>query len=276
MIREFLRLESAAGILLLLTAILAMIAANSPLAPWYDALFDTIVAIQVGEFGIEKPLLLWVNDGLMAIFFFLIGLEIKRELMEGELSSLRQVALPAAGAIGGMLVPALVYFWLNRGDARALEGWAIPVATDIAFAVALLGAFGARVPLALKVFLITLAIFDDMAAIAIIAIFYSANLSEIAIVFAVLALAVGIGMNRLGVTRTSSYVVLGIILWVAVLKSGVHATLAGILIAFCVPMRDREGGSPLKSLETNLHGTVSYFVLPVFAFANAGLALSGL
>jgi NhaA family Na+:H+ antiporter len=212
----------------------------------------------------------------MAIFFFLIGLEIKRELMEGELSSLRQVALPAAGAIGGMLVPALVYFWLNRGDARALEGWAIPVATDIAFAVALLGAFGARVPLALKVFLMTLAISDDMAAIAIIAIFYSANLSEIAIVFAVLALAVGIGMNRLGVTRTSSYVVLGIILWVAVLKSGVHATLAGILIAFCVPMRDREGGSPLKSLETNLHGTVSYFVLPVFAFANAGLALSGL
>jgi len=276
MIREFLRLESAAGIFLLITAVVAMLVANSPLVPWYDALLDTTVALQVGELGIDKPLLLWINDGLMAVFFFLVGLEIKREVAEGELSTLSQVVLPAAGAIGGMLVPAAIYYWLNRSNPVAVEGWAIPVATDIAFALALLSAFGARVPPALKVFLMTLAIFDDIAAIVIIAIFYSGNLSTAALLSAGIALAVGIAMNRLGVTRTSSYIVLGIILWVAVLKSGVHATLAGILIAFCIPLRDTSGGSPLRELEHNIHGTVAFFVLPVFAFANAGLTLSGL
>jgi Na+:H+ antiporter, NhaA family len=276
MIREFLRLESAAGILLLIAAVLAMVLANSPLAYLYDALLDTAVAVEVGQFSIDKPLLLWINDGLMAVFFFLIGLEIKREVLEGELSTPAQIVLPGLGALGGMLVPAAIYAWFNRGDPTGLNGWAIPVATDIAFALALLSVFGSRVPPALKVFLMTLAIFDDLAAIVIIAIFYTSNLSTQALLFAAVALAAGVAMNRLGVERSSSYIALGIVLWVAVLKSGVHATLAGVLVAFCVPMRDSSGGSPLKSLEHDLHGTVAFVILPVFAFANAGLALGGM
>lgn len=275
-IREFLRLESAGGILLLTTAVLAMLVANSPLASLYQSLLDVTVAVQVGALAISKPLLLWVNDGLMAVFFFLIGLEVKREFMEGELSSASQVVLPGAGALGGMLVPAAIYAWFNWGDAAALDGWAIPVATDIAFALALLSAFGARAPTALKVFLLTLAIFDDLAAIAIIAIFYAEDLSLTALGIGAAALLIGITMNRLGVTRTSSYILLGIVLWVAVLKSGVHATLAGVLIAFCIPMRDAEGGSPLRELEHDLHGPVAFAILPAFAFANAGLSLGGM
>lgn len=196
--------------------------------------------------------------------------------MEGELSSASQVVLPGMGALGGMVVPASIYAWLNWGDPVALDGWAIPVATDIAFALALLGAFGARVPVSLKVFLLTLAIFDDLAAIVIIALFYSQDLSVMALLFGAAALAAGITMNRLGVSRTSSYVLLGVVLWVAVLKSGVHATLAGVLIALCVPMRDKEGASPLKSLEHDLHAPVAFAILPIFAFANAGLSLSGM
>ncbi len=275
-VRDFVRLESAGGILLLVAAVLALVIANSPVSHFYDSLLDTTIAVQVGKLVISKPLLLWVNDGLMAVFFFLIGLEIKREFMEGELSSPTQVVLPGMGALGGMIVPAAIYAWFNWGDAVALDGWAIPVATDIAFALALLAAFGARVPITLKVFLLTLAIFDDLAAIVIIAIFYSSDLSLGALSFGVIALAVAGMMNRMGVTRTSSYVLLGVVLWVAVLKSGVHATLAGVLIAFCVPMRDRQGGSPLRSLEHDLHGPVAYAVLPIFAFANAGLSLTGM
>ena len=270
------RLESAGGILLLASATLALVIANTPLSHHYDSLLGTIVAVQVGEFAINKPLLLWVNDGLMAVFFFLIGLEVKREIMEGELSSLSQVVLPGMGAIGGMVIPAAIYAWFNWGDSIALDGWAIPVATDIAFALALLATFGARVSTSLKVFLLTLAIFDDLAAIAIIAVFYSQDLSVAALIVGAIMLAVGVGMNRLGVTRTSTYVLLGIVLWVAVLKSGVHATLAGVLIAFCVPMRDRKGASPLRSLEHDLHAPVAYAILPIFAFANAGLSLAGL
>ena len=273
-IREFIRLESASGILLLLAAVLAMIVANSPLAILYDALLQTTVAVQVGNLLISKPLLLWINDGLMAVFFFLVGLEIKREVMEGELSSFSQVILPAMGAVGGMAVPAAVYAWLNWGDAIAMDGWAIPVATDIAFALGLLSVFGSRVPTALKVFLLTLAIFDDLAAIVIIAIFYSGDLSVFALVFGAAALAFAMAMNRYGVTRTSSYILVGIVLWIAVLKSGVHATLAGVLIALCVPMRDPDGDSPVRSLEHDLHGPVAFAILPIFAFANAGLVLS--
>ena len=276
MIRDFLRLESAAGVLLLIAAVLAMLVANSPLVGLYDALLSTTVAIQVGELAINKPLLLWINDGLMAVFFFLVGLEIKREVMEGELSSPEQIVLPAVGALGGMLVPAALYIWFNLGNRIALDGWAIPVATDIAFALALLGVFGSRVPAALKIFLLTLAIFDDLAAIVIIAVFYSGDLSLTALGFAGVALAIGVVMNRLGATRTSSYILLGIVLWIAVLKSGVHATLAGVLIAFCVPMRDADGGSPLRALEHNLHGPVAFVILPLFAFANAGLSLGGM
>ena len=275
-VRDFMKLESAAGILLLVAAVLAMVVANSPLAGLYSALFDTTVAVQFGALTISKPLLLWVNDGLMAVFFFLIGLEIKREVTEGELASLEQVALPGLGALGGMIVPAAIYAWLNWGDSVALDGWAIPVATDIAFALALLGVFGSRVPTALKVFLLTLAIFDDLAAIVIIAVFYSADLSIEALLVGAAALALAITMNRLGVTRKSSYVLLGVVLWVAVLKSGVHATLAGVLIAFCVPIRDAEGRSPLRELEHDLHGPVAFAILPIFAFANAGLAMSGM
>jgi len=296
-IRDFMRLESAGGILLLISAILAMLVANSPLSQLYEALLGTTVAIQVGALAINKPLLLWVNDGLMAVFFFLIGLEIKREIMEGELSSFSQVILPGVGALGGMIVPAAIYTWLNWGDAVALDGWAIPVATDIAFALALLSVFGSRVPIALKVFLLTLAllsvfgsrvpialkvflltlaIFDDLAAIVIIALFYSDELSLTALLTGAVALTIAFAMNRMSVTRTSSYVLLGLVLWIAVLKSGVHATLAGVLIAFCIPMRDKGGRSPLRDLETDLHGPVAFAILPIFAFANAGLALSGI
>ncbi len=275
-IRDFMRLESAGGILLLAAAIIAMLVANSPLANLYSALLDTTVAFQVGALSIDKPLLLWVNDGLMAVFFFLVGLEIKREVMEGELSSFSQVVLPGMGALGGMAVPAAIYIWMNWGDPVALDGWAIPVATDIAFALALLGVFGARVPTSLKIFLLTLAIFDDLAAIVIIALFYSGDLSLSALLVGAVALFVAASMNMLGVTRTSSYILLGIVLWIAVLKSGVHATLAGVLIAFCVPMRDAQGESPLRRLEHDLHGPVAFAILPLFAFVNAGLSLSGI
>lgn len=273
---DFMRLESAGGILLLLSAILAMLIANSPLSGLYGSLLDATVAVQVGALAIKKPLLLWVNDGLMAVFFFLIGLEIKREIMEGELSSFSQVVLPGMGALGGMIAPAAIYAWLNWGDSVALDGWGIPVATDIAFALALLGVFGSRVPTALKVFLLTLAIFDDLAAIVIIALFYSGDLSLSALLIGAVALLVAVTMNRMGVTRTSSYILLGVVLWIAVLKSGVHATLAGVLIAFCIPMRDEHGKSPLRDLEHDLHAPVAFAILPIFAFANAGLSLTGM
>ena len=275
-VRDFMKLESAGGILLLFASVVALLVANSPLAGFYSELLDTTVAVQVGALSINKPLLLWINDGLMAVFFFLIGLEIKREVMEGELSSFSQIILPGMGALGGMIVPAALYAWLNWGDAVALDGWAIPVATDIAFALALLGVFGSRVPTSLKVFLLTLAIFDDLAAIVIIALFYSGDLAVSSLLVAAVALVIGVVMNRMGVTRTSSYILLGIVLWIAVLKSGVHATLAGVLIAFCVPMRDQQGQSPLRRLEHDLHGPVAFAVLPIFAFANAGLSLGGM
>ena len=273
-LREFLELETAGGVLLLICVVIAMLTANSPLSGVYGSFLDMTVAIQVGALVINKPLLLWVNDGLMAVFFFLIGLEIKREIMDGELSSFDQVVLPGMGALGGMLLPASIYIWLNWGDAVALDGWAIPVATDIAFALALLGSFGARVPTSLKVFLLTLAILDDLAAITIIALFYSADMSAGMLLIGALFLTIAVAMNRLGVTRTSTYVLLGVALWVAVLKSGVHATLAGALIAFCVPMRDKEGHCPLRELEHNLHGPVAFIILPTFAFVNAGLPVA--
>lgn len=274
-IRDFLKLESAGGILLLLTATAAMIVANTPLLSRYDDFLETIVAVQVGDWSISKPLLLWINDGLMAVFFFLIGLELKREVMEGELSSAKQIALPALGALGGMILPMGIYAWFNWHDPIALDGWAIPAATDIAFALALLSVFGSRVPVALKIFLLTLAIFDDLGAIIVIAVFYSGDISLQLVIVAAIAFAIAVTMNRAGVTRTSTYVLLGIALWIALLKSGVHATLAGVLIALCIPMRDDQGHSPLRELEHNLHGPVVYAILPIFAFANAGLPLAG-
>lgn len=275
-VREFMRLESAGGIVLMVAAVVAMVVANSPLAPLYDSLLATPVAVQVGQLVIDKPLFLWINDGLMAVFFFLVGLEIKREVLEGELSSPAQIVLPGLGALGGMLVPAAIYVWFNWGDGVALDGWAIPVATDIAFALGLLSVFGDRVPTSLKIFLLTLAIFDDLAAIVIIALFYSGDLSVAALGFGVVALVGAVVMNLLGVTRLSAYLLLGLVLWVAVLKSGVHATLAGVLIALCIPMRAPGGRSPLIELERDLHTPVAFVILPLFAFANAGLALSGM
>ncbi len=273
---NFIRLESLGGMLLIVATSLAMIVANTPLAGAYAWLFDTRLVVSLGTAGIDKPLLLWINDGLMAIFFLLIGLEIKREVLEGELSSIARVALPAIGALGGILGPACIYAAFNWRDAGAMNGWAIPVATDIAFALALLGAFGSRVPVSLKAFLLALAIFDDMAAIAIIALFYAGDLSLGMLLAAGLALLAAIILNRLGVTSITAYILVGIVLWVALLKSGVHATFAGVLIAFCIPMYSAGDRSPLRELEQDLHTPVALAVLPIFAFANAGISFSGI
>jgi NhaA family Na+:H+ antiporter len=271
------RLESASGILLLVAACLAMVAENSPLDVYYDALLQTPVEIRLGELLIAKPLLLWINDGLMAVFFFLIGLELKREVLEGELSDPARVALPVIAAVGGMAAPALIYVALNSGDEIAMRGWAIPSATDIAFALAVLTLLGDKVPNALKLFLLTLAIADDMGAIVIIALFYTADLSVGSLTISLVSLAILVVMNRLGVTRVAAYLLVGVVMWVAVLKSGVHATLAGVLLAFCIPLRTAKGEtSPLRDLEEDLHPAVAYGILPVFAFANTGVPLLAL
>ncbi|MYD43873.1 MAG: Na+/H+ antiporter NhaA [Gammaproteobacteria bacterium] len=275
-LHSFIRLESAGGILLLVATALAMIAANSPLLSTYELLLATPVAITIGETGIDKPLLLWINDGLMAVFFFLIGLEIKREICEGELSSIDRIALPAIGATGGILAPATIYVVLNWSNTQAMDGWAIPAATDIAFALALLSAFGARVPVSLKAFLLALAIFDDLAAILIIAVFYTTDLSISMLVVALVGLGIALLFNRRGVVNLALYAFIGVVVWIALLKSGVHATLAGVLIAFTIPMNGQTGQSPLKRLERDLHTPVAFIVLPAFAFANAGISFAGL
>lgn len=275
-IRDFLKLETTSGIILVGAAVLAMIVANSPLAPYYGLLIDLPVEIRVGNFEIAKPLLLWINDGLMAIFFFLIGLELKREVLVGQLSSPKDVVLPALGAIGGMLVPAAIYIALTQGDELALQGWAIPAATDIAFALAILAILGNRVPISLKIFLVSIAIFDDVGAIAIIALFYTSDLSVWALTTAGVCLPLLWLLNRRGALETTPYVLIGIVMWVAMLKSGVHATLAGVLLAVFIPLRDpKKGRSPLHELEHDLHTAVAFGVLPIFAFANAGISLSG-
>jgi len=275
-IREFLRLEAASGVLLLGAAALALVFSNSPLAPLYDALLGTPVEVRVGELLIAKPLLLWINDGLMAIFFLLVGLEVKREVLEGNLSRPAEVALPAFAALGGMAVPALIYTVINLGNPLALRGWAIPTATDIAFALGVLGLLGARVPTALKVFLLTLAILDDLGAIVIIALFYSSTLAPASLAVAGIAIAILLAMSRWRVMNTAAYVVVGLVLWVSVLKSGVHATLAGVVLALFIPLRTPDGGrSPLRELEHDLHPPVAYGILPVFAFSNAGVSLEG-
>lgn len=273
---KFFSSDSAGGILLILSAVLAMIAANSALAPLYDGALNAYLSITINGTGLEKPLILWINDGLMAIFFFLIGLELKRELLEGKLKNPRDVLLPGAAAVGGMVVPALVFVFFNWGNPAALGGWAIPAATDIAFALGILALVGTRAPASLKVFLLTLAILDDMGAILIIALFYTANLDVNYLFLALIPLALMIWMNMRGAHRVAPILLLGVVLWVLVLKSGVHATLAGVVTAFLVPLRDKWGKSPLHSLEHGLHPYVLFFIVPVFAFANAGVVLSGL
>lgn len=274
-IKDFLKKESAGGLLIVGAAVLAMVTVNTPLELLYDAILDTPVGIQVGELIIHKPLLLWVNDGLMAVFFFLIGLEIKREFLEGELSDPSRVVVPAIAAVGGMAIPALVYFAFNRGDAAALSGWAIPTATDIAFALGVLSLLGSRVPYSLKLFLLTIAVIDDLGAIIIIAIFYSGELSLISLLVAGITLVVLFLMNWRGVSTIAPYILVGTVLWVAVLKSGVHATLAGVVLAFFIPLRNsKTGESPLKHLEHILHPYVVFAILPVFAFANTGITFA--
>ncbi|ANH96997.1 Na(+)/H(+) antiporter NhaA [Pseudomonas koreensis] len=273
---RFFQLEAASGLLLIAAALLALIINNSPLSWLYTGLLDTPVVAQIGALKIAKPLLLWINDGLMALFFLLIGLEVKREVLDGQLSKPSQIVLPGAAAIGGMVVPALLYWWLNRDNPPALDGWAIPTATDIAFALGVLALLGNRVPVSLKLFLMTLAIIDDLGAIVIIAVFYSGELSTLSLGLAAACIAALVAMNRLGVVKLGPYMIIGLILWVCVLKSGVHATLAGVTLAFCIPLRTRNAEpSPLLTLEHALHPWVAYGILPLFAFANAGLSLSG-
>ena len=272
-IETFLKKESASGIILMFAAVFAMILANSPWASWYNLLLDVPVVVAVGNLEIAKPLLLWINDGLMALFFFLVGLELKREFLEGDLSQPGQVTLPAIGALGGMLMPALIYAGFNYNNPEALNGWAIPTATDIAFALGILAIIGSKVPLQLKVFLTSLAIFDDLGAIIIIALFYTDQLSTLALIISGCMLTILFVLNKKNVTSTSPYIFIGVVLWIAVLKSGVHATLAGVILAFFIPIKgEGDDPSPLKSLEHNLHSTVAFIVLPVFAFANAGMS----
>jgi Na+:H+ antiporter, NhaA family len=280
-VQDFLRLESSGGILLVLAAVLAMVLKNSALADNYDALLTTPLAVRIGEFEIFKPLLLWINDGLMAIFFFLVGLELKREVLEGELSRPAQVVLPLFGAIGGMAVPALIYCYLNYHDAVALNGWAIPSATDIAFALGVLSLLGSRAPVSLKIFLTALAILDDLGAILIIALFYNEGLSIAWLALAALLVLLLAALNRFGVERLLVYLGLGALLWVAVFMSGVHATLAGVALAMTIPLRRSPGHpddvrSPLHILEHRLTPWVAYAVLPLFGFANAGLSFAGM
>ena len=276
-VRDFLRLESASGLLLVAATVLAMIVANSAAQPFYQALLDTPISVRVGALEIAKPLLLWINDGLMAVFFFLVGLEIKREVLDGELSNPQQVVLPIFGAVGGMLVPAVIYAYINWHDPVNLQGWAIPAATDIAFALGVLSLLGNRVPTSLKLFLMTLAIADDLGAIVIIALFYTSELSTLSLSIAGASLLMAFILNRSGVLNLAAYSLVGLVLWTAVLKSGVHATLAGVLMAFFIPLRTPEDGheSPLRRMEHDLHPSVAYAILPLFAFANTGISLAG-
>ena len=276
-INRFLQLEAAGGLLLIAAAALALIINNSPLSHFYAGFLDVQVVAQIGAIKIDKPLLLWVNDFLMALFFLLIGLEVKREVIEGHLSKPSQVILPGAAAIGGMVVPALFYWAFNKHDPAALSGWAIPMATDIAFALGVLALLGKRVPISLKLFLMTLAIIDDLGAILVIAGFYSGELSGGALAGAGLCLVALVAMNRLGIIKLAPYMLVGLVLWVCVLKSGVHATLAGVTLAFCIPLRTRNAEpSPARHLEHALHPWVAYAILPLFAFANAGVSLAGM
>ena len=275
---KFIKHESSAGLLLVFSAFLAVLMANSPANELYELLLDTPLAIQIGTFKLVKPFLLFVNDGMMAIFFILIGLELKREFLEGELSNTQTIILPAIGALGGLIIPATIYIFININDPVAIKGWGIAAATDIALVMGILSLLGARVPTSLKAFLTSLAIFDDIGLIFIIAFFYTSNISLFALLIALCCLIALFSLNWLGISETSLYVVIGVIMWVAVLKSGVHATLTGILFAMFIPMKSKNDPriSPLKAMEHDLHAAVAFVVLPVFAFCNSGINFHGL
>jgi len=274
---EFLEMEATPGILLMVGAILAMVLANSPLGDSYAALLALPIEVRVGAAGIAKPLLLWINDGLMAIFFLQVGMELKREVLDGHLSNVRRAVLPAFGALGGLAAPAAIYLAFNRGNAAAMSRWAVPTAAEIAYALGVLSLLGKRVPAGLKTFLLSVAIFDDLAAIIIIAVYYTADVALMPLVIAAGAMGGLLVLNRAGVLHSIPYLLLGVILWVAVLESGVHATLAGVALAMTIPARARAGRAPLlPRLEHAIHPVVAFAILPLFALANAGVALQGL
>lgn len=274
--KRFLKLESASGIILILAALLAIGLANSALAEHYQSFLNTQVQVRIAALDINKPLLLWINDGFMALFFLLVGLEVKREMLEGALSSRVQATFPAIAAVGGMLAPAFIYAFFNYEDEVTRAGWAIPAATDIAFALGVMALLGKRVPTSLKVFLLALAIMDDLGVIIIIALFYTQQLSLTALAVGIVATLTLLWMNRRGEDRIGLYMLVGLVLWVAVLKSGVHATLAGVIVGFMIPISGQRYASPLKHLEHALHPWSAYLILPLFAFANAGVSLDGI
>ncbi|MFD1093306.1 Na+/H+ antiporter NhaA [Providencia vermicola] len=274
-IRKFLRLEAAGGLLLIIAAIVALIMANTPLQGAYQQFLEIPVSIKISDFSLDKPLILWINDFFMAIFFLVVGLEVKRELLEGSLASRDKAIFPAIAALGGMIAPALVYLLFNGGNEITQQGWAIPAATDIAFALGVMALLGKRVPTELKVFLLALAIIDDLGVIVIIAFFYTSSVSMIALGLAALCIAILVTMNWRQVENTAAYLVIGLILWVCILKSGVHATLAGVIVGFLIPLRGTNQTKPSEELEHVLHPWVVYLILPIFAFANSGVQLQG-
>ncbi len=281
---DFFKLESFGGILLVVAAIIALIVANSPANAWYEATLNFPVKVGLADFAVKKPLVLWINDGLMAIFFLLVGLELKREFVEGQFADRKQVLLPALCALGGMVVPMAIYAAFNFNNPVALKGAAIPAATDIAFALGILSLLGSRVPVSLKLLLTAIAVADDLGAIIIIALFYTAELSVLSLALAFACIGALLLMNKKGVMRLSAYLAVGALMWLAVLKSGVHATLAGVILGLCIPLKSNakhknintpNAVRPSEQLEHFLHPWVAYFILPVFAFANAGVALDG-
>ncbi len=277
-IEEFIKKESSSGVLLIVATIFALIFSNTFLSPLYQSFLHIPIEIRVGSLHIDKSLYHWVNDGLMAIFFLLIGLEVKREILIGHLSTYRQLALPSFAALGGMLVPAVIYLIFNINNTAAIDGWAIPTATDIAFSLGILTLLGNRVPISLKIFLMALAIIDDLGAIVIIAFFYTSELSTLSISVAFISLTLLIAFNYFGVSKKAAYFIVGTILWISVLKSGVHATLAGVALAFTIPLNSKDENkrpiSPLNEIEHNLHSLVAFFILPLFAFVNAGVNIT--
>ena len=277
-IRKFFKLKAASGILLLMAAIVAILVENSFLSDSYSKLLHSSININISNFSIEKDLHHWINDGLMAIFFLLIGLEIKRELVQGHLSTREQFSLPAVAAIGGITIPAIIYISLNFGNEVTTNGWAIPTATDIAFALGVVTLLGNRIPISLKVTLVAIAIIDDLVAIIIIASFYASDLSINYLFFAAIATFILFVLNNRKINKLSPYVILGILLWVFVLKSGIHASLAGVLLAQFIPIKpkDTSAHSPLYKLEHSIEPWVNFIILPIFAFANAGVSFSGM
>ena len=276
LIQRFLKLESAGGILLLFSAAVAMLLANSPLSSQYNDFLNLPVSLQIGSFSINKTLIHWINDGFMAVFFVLVGMEVKKELFEGALSSYQQAIFPAIAAVGGMIVPALVYWFIAKQDPSLANGWAIPMATDIAFALGIMALLSKQVPLPLKIFLLALAIIDDLGAIVVIALFFYHELSVQALIFSGISILTLVLLNRFRVSALCAYMVIGAILWASVLKSGVHATLAGVIIGFCIPLKGKKGERPLHDFEHILAPWSSFVILPLFAFANAGVSFDGI